>query len=188
MTKYLMLALGLAACGEGGSGNGNGDALVEGTVRATAGASVPASGNVAVLWLNDTGDGDFLFKHGEGTSTGSSFELDVAEPVPAGALFGGQFGMSFIVLVDPSVDVPDGVVDEGALETNMRGFSGQFSLIFKAAELPAAGDWRDDFPAGLTCGKCVDEPEGFDSYTPVACDQVVIDVGDEEAIAVCNAT
>ena len=188
MTKYLVLALGLAACGEGGSGTGNGDALVEGTVRATAGAFVPASGNVAVLWLNDTGDGDFLFKHGEGTSTGSSFELDVAEPVPAGALFGGQFGMSFIVLVDSSVDLPDGVVDDAALETNMRGFSGQFSLIFKSAELPATGDWRDDFPAGLTCGKCVDQPEGFDSYTPVACDQVGIDVGDEEAIAVCNAT
>jgi len=40
--------------------------------------------------------------------------------------------------------------------------------------------WMASFPVGLSCGRCV---EGvLDSYEPVACDQVVIDVEDEGSL------
>ena len=97
-----------------------------------------------------------------------------------------QFGVAVLALA-PSTDVPaEGVIPGSAPEP--VGFSSRHAIIFK----PAGGmgpDWLAAFPEGYSCGVCVDSPAGFDSFAPVACSAVVIDVpADLGTLDGCNWT
>src|SRR5262245_48613870 len=98
----------LAACGGGGSGGPGGD--VNGTITPVGGGSAPAASNAIVVWTSDVGQGDFIYKWGEGTSTATAFSIDVVLPVPDQATFGGRLGVGLAMLVPNGTTIPDGVV------------------------------------------------------------------------------
>ncbi len=175
----------LAACdGGGGSVSVSGDFVVEGSVAGAA----PASGNAMVLWVSDVGAGDYLYKYGEGTSAGAAFAVGLDEPVPTAATFGGMFGVGQIALFGSSFTLADGEVTlpESTLSDEIVGFAGEYAIVFRGTTDLAP--WLTQFPMGLSCGKCVHELEGFDSFTPVACDEIVIEVDLIEDTSTCNWT
>ena len=164
-----------------------GDLVVAGPLATVAGTCAPDAGHVYVLWPGEGPKGDFLFRYGEGAATNAAFATGVALPVPDMATFGDSLGVGSVVLFDAAVTLPEGIIDANQFETEARGIAGQFALIYKGTN-PAGVDWVDAFPSGLSCGKCVKAKAGetFDTFAPVACSEVVLDVGPEDAIDVCN--
>jgi len=204
--KQLLLGLGiiLTACGDDTGGTSkqadaavaidsspdgstsSGGFVVDGTIVLVGGGTT-VTGNVFVLWNGDKGQGDYLYKYGAGTSTPTTFHASVTPPLPADATYGGQFGVGLIPVFDSAFSLADGVVtDESQLETAMKGFAGQYAIIFKGTG--SGPGWIGAFPMGLSCGKCVKATSGFDSFTPIACSMVEIQVGPPSAIDVCNWT
>lgn len=193
----------LAACGDGGGG-GSPDAaadaapdapvdapagfLVDATLVPTGGASVPATGRVAAIWLVTAGSPDYLHKFGDGTSTGTAAAMRLATDPPDRALNKSAIGVAMIGAYDPTISIPDGDVAEATFEAGLRGVSTRHAVIFKAA--PFAGlPWSDAFPLGYSCGRCVPAPVGssFDTWEPAPCTEVVVDVAsDPTALDVCN--
>ncbi len=187
MTKHLCsIVLVLAACGGDDAPSVEADFVADGTVIPVGAGTTPADGTAIVLWSGDNGQGDFLFKHGEGPATPKAFAVGVDEPLPADATFGNTFGVGVVALVDASVTVPEGVVEDSVFETQLRGFAGQYAIVFKASESPTGVEWSDAFPVGLSCGKCVKATSGFDSFTPVACTELELQVGTESEVDICN--
>ena len=164
-----------------------GDLVVAGKLAPLAGTCAPDSGHVYVLWPGEGPKGDFLFRHGEGAATNAAFATGVALPVPDMATFGDSLGVGSVILFDASVTLPEGIIDPAQFETAARGIAGQFAVVYKGPN-PAGVDWADAFPPGLSCGKCVKAKAGdtFDTFAPVACSEVVLDVGPEDAVDVCN--
>jgi len=183
----MVVAGSLIACG-GGSGGGvvGGDA--GGTIVGVGGGTAPSSSNVVVLWTSDIGQGDFLYKWGEGTADADSWGVDVDTPVPDEATFGGLIGVGLAAMVPSSTTLPDGVVDGTTLESSVLGFAGNFAIIFRPNSNPSQVDWVNDFPVGLSCGVCVPQTDGFDTFTPVSCDALELEVGPLESLTICNWT
>jgi hypothetical protein len=183
----VLLVAVLAACGREGSGGPAGD--VSGTVTPVGGGTVPPASNALVVWVSDVGQGDFIYKWGEGTSAAEAFSIDVALPVPDQATFGGRLGVGLAVLIPSGMTIPDGVVADDAVIDTALGFSGEYAVIFRpnTSPFPEAA-WVDAFPAGLSCGRCVPQETGFDTFTPVSCSEVKIQVGPRSAVFICNWT
>ena len=162
---------------------------VTGTVTATGGATVPAGATAFAVWIVSATSPDYSFKFGDGPATTTSFTVGFGAAPPTQALNVAapwQFGVAVLALA-PSTDVPaEGVIPGSAPEP--VGFSSRHAIIFK----PAGGmgpDWLAAFPEGYSCGVCVDSPAGFDSFAPVACSAVVIDVpADLGTLDGCNWT
>jgi len=181
-TSLVIVVGSLIGCG-GGSGAGGG---VTGTV-VEVGGTAPISANVVVLWLSDVGQGDFLYKWGEGTANPDSWGVDVATPVPDEATFGGLLGIGLATMVPSATTVPDGVVAD-TIETSVLGAAGNFAIVFRPDASPSQVDWVNDFPVGLSCGVCVPQADGFDTFMPVSCDSLELEVGPLDALTFCNWT
>jgi hypothetical protein len=163
-----------------------GDLVVTGAVAATAPSCAPEAGRVYGIWSGQGPKGDYIFQYGEGSATRAGFSLGLAAAIPGEATFGNAFGVGVIALVDAATPIAPGIVDEAAFERDVRGLAGQFAIVYRG---PNAGapDWVAAFPAGLSCGKCVKAKDGgFDTFAPVACSEVVLEVGDEDSLDICN--
>lgn len=159
---------------------------IAGTLFEVGGAMTPAQGKVVIVWFV-TGDGP-LYKFGEGTSSEAQFTVTLDTVPPTGALIGGSLGIAHAVLVPLDFEVAEGViVDQRALEAVILGISGQHAVIYRTD--PVSGGWTDAFPSGYACGECVPaQGGGFDTWTPVDCADVQIEVRDGGGFDVCNWT
>jgi len=163
-----------------------GDLVVTGAVAATAPTCAPEAGRVYGIWSGQGPKGDYIFAYGEGGATRAGFSFGLAAAIPGEATFGNAFGVGVIALVDAATTIPPGIVDENTVEDAVRGVSSQFAVVYHG---PNAGapEWVAAFPPGLSCGKCVKATDGgFDTFAPIACSEVVVDVGDVDALDICN--
>lgn len=162
---------------------------VDGTIAASGGASVPATGHVSAVWTVSAGS-DYLYKFGDGTSTAAQLDLRYADDPPAMAANGGAsgFGVAIVTLYPASWTMPDGVVTEAAVLMDLLGASPDHAIIWKATGATGPA-WLSAFPDGYSCGQCVRNAAGFDSFEPVACSAVRVDaVPDPTSLAFCNWT
>jgi hypothetical protein len=169
----------------GGSDSGSGAIDLGGTVTPVGDGIPPSSAKVVVIWTSDVGQGDYLYKYGEGPATATSFSISIDGPVPTEATFGGVVGVGLPVLIPSSVSVPDGVVTDPNFGADILGLAGQYAIVFRGNAAPT-GLWVDQFPVGLSCGQCVPATTGFDAFTPMPCNQMIMQVGPRTAITVCN--
>src|SRR5690349_12176185 len=63
-----------------------------GTVVATGGATVPATGHVMAMWTVSSGSPDYIYKFGDGTATGATHTLSFPSLPPTAALNLGATG------------------------------------------------------------------------------------------------
>jgi hypothetical protein len=193
ITRTVTILLSLTACGDTDRTDpdappaeppptAEGDFIVTGPVAPNG----PPGAKVFGIWSGDSDKGDFLFKHGAGTANSTAFAIGFDEPVPELATFGDVFGVGLIALFDGSVAIPDGVVaDPSTVENGLVGATSSFAVIYNGQK-PGAPEWVAAFPAGLSCGTCVRSGESFDTFAPVACSEVALDVGDEDTLDICN--
>ncbi|HTL34928.1 MAG TPA: hypothetical protein VL326_17485 [Kofleriaceae bacterium] len=194
-TMIVVGALLLVGCGDDGGGARPDTLLadtpasghtVDGTV-VEMGGTAPATGEAIVLWVSDIGQGDFVYKWGQGTATATTFNVDVVTPVPNDATFGGMVGVGTVALVPSGTSVPDGVVPDSTFNTAL-GYTGEYAIIYRPSASSAPASWVDAFPVGLACGKCVHQTSGLDTFMPVACSTVVLGVGPQSMTYTCNWT
>jgi hypothetical protein len=174
-------ALGAAACGnDAESGGAN---TVQGTLVGTPPA--PAS-KIVVVWSVSSGSPDYVFKFGEGSVTGAKYVVSLERDPPAEAINRYGIGIGMLALVDAQLSIPEGKVDEATVDA-VLGVSRRHAVIWRA-EGAQDLSWSGAFPRGYSCGRCVDAPEGeiFDSFEPVECTGIEIQVG--EIDDVCNWT
>jgi hypothetical protein len=157
------------------------------------GQVVPATGTTFVAWVVSSGSPDYTYKTGDGTSTGTTFMVgSIASPPPPEALnmIGtNTLGVGIVVLLPAGTTIPDGILSDTALDT-MEGFTLQHAIIWRTGDFSTMSglEWINDFPESeYRCGVCVPATgQGFDTFAPAACSDVVIDV--DENNPVCNWT
>jgi len=196
-----VLAWSAIGCGDDGGGGGGTpdaptqvDAAIDGalidapmgalTVSGTVATGGPATGVTVVLWQVTSGSPDYTWKYGMGTSSGTMFMVTVGMTPPAEAINSYGVGVGIVGLLPAGTTIPDGMVTSSQLMT--ASFSDRYAIIYRAPTANAGVvPWITPFPEGLSCGRCVDEATGFDTFTPVACPMVQIIHG---AQMVCNWT
>jgi hypothetical protein len=170
---------------DGNAGNRSESALT--LTGAVVGTAIPSQAKAVVIWVVPSGSPDYSYKFGGGSSASGSFEVTLVAEPPAQALNSYGLGLGFIVLVDSSQQVPDGIVDDEQL-TPMLGFSARHAVIWKNESGPGLS-WSDAFPAGYACGKCA-PPSGattFDRFEPVDCSKLEVETAaDIDSIESCN--
>lgn len=149
------------------------------------GTDAPATGNTVVIWVVSSGSPDYIYKFGQGTSTGAQFVVSFSTNPPAAALNSYGIGVGIVALLAPGTAVPaDGMVDEMVLDG--AGYTPLHAVIYKDATAnPAVVPWIAPFPLGYSCGRCVEASAGFDSFEPTACTTVEVDMTPANA---CNWT
>jgi len=194
-------ALG-AGCGDDGGGSGGGtdapgsidspvvaDAPVDVsgsgvfTVTGTVGTGAPATGRTVVLWVVSSGSPDYIYKYGEGGSSGAQFVASFAAVPPTAAINSYGVGIGIVALLPAgAVLPPDGMVDDRVIDG--AGYTPDHGIIYKAPGASAV-PWIGPFPEGYSCGRCVRASSGFDSFEPTTCSTVEIDMTPMDA---CNWT
>lgn len=166
--------------------------IVEGEVRARDGQALPDSGTVVITWVVSAGPEDYVFVYGMGTQRGAEFVVQLDAPPPAEALNNATLGVGVVLLVPEDSAVSEGRIEgrefeEGALE--VVGVAGRYAVIYRAGEEPGLA-WADEFPLGFSCGRGVDAvtSQDFDTFEPVDCSTLVLDIGDLESADFVNWT
>jgi len=167
------------ATGGGGAPQG---LTFSGTVT---GSAVPATGAVFIIWQVTSGNGDHLYKFGEGSSTSGTFMVALPGDPPDLAINAYGVGVGYVVLFEPEKTVPDGIVALDEI-SGAQGFAVQYAVIWR--DISKSGNsWSNSFPAGLTCGQCVQGSGVSDGYAPVDCSLVEVATPVDES-AICNWT
>lgn len=155
---------------------------------AVSASEAPPAAKTVVLWVVTSGSPDYLFKYGEGSSTGAAFSVSLGAAPPAEAINAYGLGVGVVGLVPANVEVAEGKVTSQDLD--MLGYSTRHAVIWKGASF--SGDhWIAQFPEGFACGACktVPEGEGFDSFEPASCSEVQIETAsDVDTLEGCNWT
>ncbi|HEU4538880.1 MAG TPA: hypothetical protein VFS00_32395 [Polyangiaceae bacterium] len=168
--------------GAGGTGGGAGSGAFFEVDGKTGGAPVPDSAQLVVLWSVYTEGPDFLFKFGDGTSTGSTFVAELGADPPAGAINSNGLGMGYVFAFKPGYTVPEGktALNKDELSANVIGMTTRHLIVWRdpsKAGLP----WSGAFPAGYACGRSVQatEPDADDTYVEVDCSEVELTFTDD---------
>jgi hypothetical protein len=168
---------------------GSNTADVRGVLTPAAGHTVPESAEVFALWMVSAGSPDYGYVFGEGESSGASFGISFDGDLPAEATNRG-LGVAFIVL--SSTPVAAGRLEtEVTGEGDLLGGAAGYAMIWRdpagLGEMPYR-EWALDFPVGYSCAELVDEPDTFDSFRPIACEDVEITVADPDTLDFGNWT
>src|SRR5690349_6027793 len=129
----------LAACGGGGSGGDDGPTDFASGPQMPVGGGAATDGHALVLFATDDLE---PYKWGDGLATGTSFSVDVTDPVPMEALLIGSgettfFGLGQVYLVPSGVDFPDGVISSDAnLNDQIIGIAGDYAIIYRPSDQP----------------------------------------------------
>ena len=166
--------------------------MVGGEVRAHNGASVPDAGMVVIIWVVSAESEDYVFVYGEGTRRGDEFAVEFDASPPAEALNNGVLGVGIVLLVPEDATVPDGRIGGPEFEggvLDVVGAAGRYAVIYRADDGPGLA-WADEFPSGYSCGRGVDaaDDQDFDTFEPVDCSALILDIGDLESIDFVNWT
>jgi hypothetical protein len=173
--------------GSTGEGGGAGGFTVTGPIT---GETAPEGAVVAVVWIVSSSSPDYGFNFGEGSLSGATFTVGFGSAPPREALNSNGVGMGFVMLLAPGTQMPEGEIDADVLDTALLGVSSRHVIVWRDGS-GQGFDWSASFPAGFGCGKCVTAPpgEGFDSYEPVDCSEVEVQVAsDPDSLEFCNWT
>lgn len=173
--RKLVIVAALAGC----TSNGSTGFEIKGGVTGT---SPPASGQVLMLWdLVDS-----AYKWGDGTATATSFAITLDTDPPAGAINPGGLAVGYVVLVADGTNVADGAYTSATLNFSILGISSDTAIIWRDALGSGAGlSWESSFGARYSCGHCVRQTTGHDTFELTPCANVTIDAGAALA-SVCN--
>ena len=169
---------------------------ISGTVRAPEGAALEAPAKVVVLWFVDGESGDGVYKMGEGSLSGDTFEvtLPVLEPPRAALTNVSDFylGVGMLVVVDGGLEIPEGMMGEGQLELifedGILGNSPRHAIIYREGSTEGIEgledlQWPNAFEEGaLMCGAGVEREDGFAIFEPSRCDTIELIIGSREWI------
>jgi len=167
-----LLFAGLVGCASNGSAGFEIDGSISG--------SAPPATKVVIFWDRV----DTAYKWGDGTGSASAFTVTLADDPPLAAQVGSSgLAVGFPVLIDASVTVPDGPTD---LSFARLGIATDYAIIWKDALGSGAGtSWESSFGARYSCGHCVRQTTGHDTFELTPCANETIVVG--AAVAeVCN--
>lgn len=153
----------LAGCASNGATGFEIDGFVSG--------SAPAATKVVMFW-DRAGSG---YKWGDGSGSASSFTITLPDdPPPAAQVGSSGLAVGFPVLIDASVSVADGPTD---LSFQRLGIATDYAIIWKDALGSGDGtSWESSFGARYSCGHCVRQSTGKDTFelTPCANETIVI--------------
>ena len=154
------------------------------TVHGMVAIGVFVTGVTVVLWQVTSGSPDYTWKYGMGSSSGATFMVTLDMVPPPQAINSYGIGVGIVGLLPAGTNIPDGMVTNSQLAN--ASFSDRYAIIYKAPSANATlVPWIAPFAEGLSCGRCVDQATGFDTFEPVACPMVQIIQG---AQMVCNWT
>jgi hypothetical protein len=158
---------------------------------------IPAQAKVMIFWSVTWNSPDYLYKWGEGTSTGNKFSVSLPSSIPPhGALNHGELGVGWMFLTKNDYEIPEGKIkkEEFADRTKFLGASGKYALIYRVQN-PAIetvkNNWPRHFPPGISCG--VGAPDDadedpFDEFKPIKCEEVEIIIDTLDHIEFVNWT
>ena len=153
----------LAGC----ASNGSTGFAIDGSISGGA----PAATKVVIFWDRV----DSAYKWGDGTGSAASFTVTLADdPPPAAQVGSSGLAVGFPVLIDASVSVADGPTD---LSFQRLGIATDYAIIWKDALGSGDGtSWESSFGARYSCGHCVRQTTGKDTFelTPCANETIVI--------------
>lgn len=153
------------------------------SVTGIVGTGTPANGLTVVLWVVSSGSPDYIYKFGQGTSTGAQFIASFSTVPPAAALNSYGVGVGIVAVLAPGTTIPaDGMVDEMVIDG--AGYTTDHAIIYKAANAMNLS-WITSFPEGYSCGRCVRASTGFDTFEVTTCATVEVDMTPMDA---CNWT
>jgi hypothetical protein len=158
--------------------------------KTTGSAQAPASAQLAIVWQVSSTDPDYSYKFGVGSFTDTRFVAEVGTAPPPEAINANGVGVGLVIALEPGFTLAEGKVDldKETLNAKIVGAAPRAAVIWRDTSKAGFG-WSREFPAGYACGRCVPAAAGetFDSYEPVACDQVELSFSsDVEAFDVCN--
>ncbi len=173
--------------GASGAGGANDGFQVGG---AATGASVPASAQLVVLWSVVSDGPDYLYKFGDGASTGAQFVTTLGAAPPPGAINSFGLAMGTVYAFKPGFAVPEGRADlkKDDLAQNAIAVTARHIVLWRDASKPGL-PWSGAFPAGYACGRCAPAagPDGTSGYEPVECGAVELTFFDDiDAVEFCN--
>ncbi|MCB9707249.1 MAG: hypothetical protein H6714_00465 [Myxococcales bacterium] len=166
---------------------------------------------VPLFWVREAPNPDAAYFYGTGSLDRDQLNIEVPRRLPEMALQDGIYGVGQIAVVDPSYAIPQGEFEDsenGKFLAVLRGWALNYAIVFKQdpadysdetkqliEENPESynAGWFQQFDIGYSCGRCVRAEEGsgrfFDSYEPVACEEIVIEpVDNPDSIDGCNWT
>jgi hypothetical protein len=153
------------------------------SVAGIVGTGAPATGSTVVIWVVSSGSPDYIYKFGQGTSTGAQFIASFSTVPPAAAINSYGIGIGIVAVLAPGTTIPaDGMIDEMVLDG--AGFTTDYAIIYKTATATNLS-WTVSFPVGYSCGRCVRASSGFDSFEVTTCSTVEVDMTPTDA---CNWT
>lgn len=163
-----------------------------GKIAAAGGKTAPAEAVVDCVWVVSSGSPDYSYAFGSGEATADSFTLSFEEDPPAEALNSYGIGVGVLALMPTGKGLAQGKLDDklsDTLEDTALGAAGGYAIIFKKAGAADGPAWAGDFPDGYSCAKGVPATgDGFDTFAPVDCAEVVITVDDINNIEFTNWT
>jgi hypothetical protein len=147
---------------------------VSGTV---VGPAAPAAGPIIAAWPTGGPSGDYVYKFGDGTSSGATFSMDLASIPPEMARNLSTMtdvGVGLLALLPPGTSIPDGVL---ASEPTRVGITASYGIVYRGpTDTSPYFTWTSAFPFGLSCGRCVySTTGGHDAWEPVGCTALVMD-------------
>lgn len=160
----------------GCASNGSTGFEIDGSISGSA----PAASKVVIFWDRV----DTAYTWGDGTGSASSFTVTLADdPPPAAQVGTSGLAVGFPVLIDASETVPDGPSD---LSFARLGMATDYAIIWRDALGSGAGtSWETTFGARYSCGHCVRQTTGHDTFELTPCANETIVIG--AAVAqVCN--
>ena len=111
------------------------------------------------------------FKFGDGQATTIEFDLAFRiDPLPE-AIDSDGIGVAMIGMLPGRSTVNEGEVDPSTLR--LIGMTTDSAVIFKSP-FSTGPAWTTTFPEGFSCGLCVRDPSGPDSFEPADCTFVTI--------------
>lgn len=145
------------------------------SVMGIVGTGAPTTGSTVVLWVVSSGSPDYIYKFGQGTSTGAQFIATFSTVPPAAAINSFGVGVGIVAVLAPGTAIPaDGMVDETILTG--AGYTPDHAIIYKAPNASTLVPWIGPFPQGYSCGRCVRATTGFDSFEVTTCSTVEVDM------------
>lgn len=187
-TISLLLLTSLLAFGCEQSGSIGADGLVAAITRSVDGSTPPSTGDAVVLWTISSGSPDYEYVAGRGSLTSTGFEVALPSAMPDEALNSYGVGVGIVLAFAEAGAPADGRVPDAFDETSVIGATPNYAIIYVAPDADNTLEWANQFPTGFSCGVGVEGSGTFDSFEPVSCDLVELEIGDVSSFDFVNWT
>lgn len=158
------------------------------TVSGTITGTVPAMGDVIVIWRVTTSEPNRIVAYGRGLSSGPSYLVTLTDVPPPEAINADGIAIGLTAFITPGSLPPTGVL-MGIDFAAIAGLSSSHVVIYKTATASSAYPWSPLFPAGYSCGACVRIEDAPDEFAPADCGAVRLDVpasNNPDDLDLCN--